>query len=126
MNEPQQASVIRKSVVPLELALRDTQEIVEAYVRSNAQRAAQGFVDAVEQAYEHIGTYPASGSLRLARELDLPGLHFWPLRKFPHLIFYFIRSDRVEVWRVIHGRRAVRIDAGFIEMRRHLGLLSPS
>lgn len=118
--------MMRKPVVLFEPAVRDTEEIIDAYVRTNAQRAAQGFINAAEQAYEHIGSYPAAGSLRLAGVLDFPGLRFWPLRKFPHLVFYFIRTDRVEVWRVIHGRRAVRIDAGFIEMRRQLGLLSSS
>ena len=113
---------MRKPVVVLELAVRDTDEILGAYVRTNAHRAAQGFVKAVEQAYEHIGSHPATGSLRLAAGLDIPDLRFWRLRKFPHLVFYLIRSDRVDVWRVIHGRRAVRIDAGFIEMRRLLGL----
>lgn len=113
---------MRKPVVVLELAVRDTDEIVGAYVRTNAQRAAQGFIKAVDQAYEHIGSYPATGSLCLAGVLDIPDLRFWRLRKFPHLVFYFIRSDCVEVWRVVHGRRARRIDAGFIEMRRLLGL----
>jgi toxin ParE1/3/4 len=118
--------VMPKPVVLLELAARDTDEIIEAYVRTNAQRAAQGFSNAVKQACEHIGRYPDSGSLRLAEGLDIPDLRSWRLRKFPHLVFYFIRSDRVEVCRVIHGRRAVRIDAGFIEMRRQLGLSNSS
>lgn len=61
-----QASVMRKPVVLIELAVRDTDEIVDAYVRTNAQRAAQGFINAVEQAYEHTGSY------------RLPARYVWP------------------------------------------------
>lgn len=111
-----------KPIVRLELAVLDTDEIVDSYLRANAERAAQGFIKALGQAYEHIGAHPASGSLSLPQGLELPGMRCWRMRKFPYLIFYLIRSDRVDVWRVIHGRRAMRIDARFLEVRRLLGL----
>jgi toxin ParE1/3/4 len=100
----------------------DTDEIVNANVRTNAQRVAQGFIKALGQAYELIGAYPTSGSRSLPQGLELPGMRCWRMRQPPYLIFYLIRSDRVEVYRVIHGRRAMRIDARFLEVRRLLGL----
>jgi toxin ParE1/3/4 len=45
------------------------------------------------------------GSPQHAHELNLPGLRFWPLTRFPYLGFYFERSDVVDVWRVLHAKR---------------------
>jgi toxin ParE1/3/4 len=45
------------------------------------------------------------GSPRYAQELGLPGLRSWPLRTYPHIVFYFEAPDAVEIWRVLHGRR---------------------
>ena len=69
--------------------------------------AAAAFVDALEQAMSHISRHPASGSPRYAHELSIPGLRHWPLRKFPYLVFYMELSNRVEVWRVLHGPRDI-------------------
>lgn len=96
-----------KPVVPRQLANRDVDEALAHYVSEGAQQAALGFIDALEQAYSHIGRYPATGSLRYAHELNLPGLRFWPLARHPHLVFYIERDDHVDVWRVLHGQRDI-------------------
>ncbi len=70
-------------------------------------QAALGFIDELEAAYAHIEKYPESGSSRYAWELDLPGLRSWPVRRYPHLVFYRDRGDHIDVWRVLHGRRDV-------------------
>jgi toxin ParE1/3/4 len=62
-------------------------------------------VDAVEQAFAHLSRHPGTGSPRYAHELNLPGLRFWRLTRFPHLVFYVERDDHVDVWRVLHGER---------------------
>jgi len=72
-----------------------------------ADQAALGFIEALEQAYAHIGRHPASGSPRYAHELNLPGLRFRPLSRYPHLVFYLERADRIDVWRVLHGQRDI-------------------
>jgi len=66
-----------------------------------------GFIDALEQAYSHIGRRPDAGSSRYVGELNLPGLRFWRLKKYPHLVFYVERSDHIDVWRVLHGMRDI-------------------
>jgi toxin ParE1/3/4 len=96
-----------KAVVPRERARRDAEEAIDDYLSENAPDAALGFIDALERAYRHIASHPDSGSSRYAHELNLPGLRFWPLQKYPHLIFYIERSDHVDVWRVLHGRRDI-------------------
>jgi len=96
-----------KPVIPRELANRDVDEAIGHYLSEDARQAALGFIEALEQAYAHIGRHPASGSPRYAHELDLPGLRSWPLTRYPHLVFYIERSDHIDVWRVLHGQRDI-------------------
>lgn len=96
-----------KPVWPRERANRDVDEAIAHYLREGAPQAALGFIDALEQAYAHIGRFPATGSSRYAHELNLPGLRFWPLARHPHLVFYIERDDHVDVWRVLHGQRDI-------------------
>lgn len=96
-----------KAVVPRERAKQDAEEAIDYYLGENAPDAALGFIDALERAYSHIGRQPGSGSSRYAHELNLPGLRFWPLQRYPHLIFYVERSDYVDVWRILHGHRDI-------------------
>ncbi len=67
----------------------------------------KAFIEALEHAYAHIGRYPATGSPRYSHELSIPDLRFWPLTRYPHLVFYIERSDHVDVWRVLHGHRDI-------------------
>lgn len=96
-----------KAVVPRERAKQDAEEAIDYYLRENAADGALGFIDALERAYSRIGRHPGSGSSRYAHGLNLPGLRFWPLHKYPHLIFYVERSDHIGVWRVLHGHRDI-------------------
>lgn len=96
-----------KPVVPRELANCDIDDAIAYYLSENAEQAALGFIDALEQAYAHIGRHPATGSPRYAHELNLPGLRFWRLEHYPHLVFYVERPEHIDVWRVLHGQRDI-------------------
>jgi toxin ParE1/3/4 len=96
-----------KPVVPRELANRDVESAIDYYLSENAEQAALGFIDALEKAYTHISRHPATGSSRYAHELDLPGLRFWPLPRYPHLVFYVELENHIDVWRVLHGQRDI-------------------
>lgn len=96
-----------KPVVPRELANRDVESAIDYYLSENAEQAALGFIDALEKAYTHISRHPATGSSRYAHELDLPGLRFWPLPRYPHLVFYVEQENHIDVWRVLHGQRDI-------------------
>lgn len=96
-----------KPVIPRELANRDVDGAIAYYLDEGADQAALSFIDALERAYTHIGRHPASGSPRYAHELNLPGLRFWPLTRFPQLAFYIEHTDHVDVWRVLHGQRDI-------------------
>jgi toxin ParE1/3/4 len=96
-----------KPVVPRAQADRDVNDAVAYCLNEDSERAALGFVDALEQAYGHISRHPATGSPRYAHELNLPGLRFWPMSRYPCLIFYVERPDHIDVWRVLHGHRDI-------------------
>jgi toxin ParE1/3/4 len=90
-----------------EAAVRDVDAAVAYYLREGAGAAALGFIDALERACAAIGRHPAAGSTRYAHELDLPGLRCWRLRRYPYLVFYVERGDRIDVWRVLHEARDI-------------------
>lgn len=96
-----------KAVVPRELAKQDADEAIDYYLSENDQEAALGFIDALEREYNHISRHPGAGFSRYAHELNFPGLRFWPLQKYPHLVLYVERSDHVDVWRVLHSQRDI-------------------
>jgi len=96
-----------KSVVPREQANRDVDDAIAYYLGEDAQRAALGFIAALEQAYAHISRHPGTGSPRWGHELHLPGLRAWPLSRYPHLVFYVERADQIDVWRVLHSQRDI-------------------
>jgi len=96
-----------KPVVPRSLAVRDVDEALNHYMTEASTQAALGFIDALEASYAHIGRYPATGSLRYAHALNLPGLRIWPLANYPHLVFYLERESYIDLWRVLHGKRDI-------------------
>lgn len=96
-----------KPIVARELATHDIDEVIAYYLSESAEQASYGFIDALEDAYAHMGRHPATGSPRYAHELNLPGLRFWPLTRYPYLVFYLERQDHIDVWRVLHGTRDI-------------------
>jgi toxin ParE1/3/4 len=99
--------VIARPVVSRELANRDVDEAIAHDLKEAGDRVALGFIAALERAFRHVSRHPASGSLGYAVELNLPGLRAWPLRRFPHLVFYVETEDRIDVWRVLHSARGI-------------------
>lgn len=96
-----------KPIAPRTLVAYDVDEVIEHYLGEGGSQAALGFIDALGQAYGHIGRYPATGPPRYAHELNLPGLRFRSLKRYPCLIFCVERSDHIDVWQVLHGQRDI-------------------
>lgn len=96
-----------KPVIPRAQAARDVDDAIAYYLGEGSAQAACGFVDALEHAYNHLAHHPASGSQRYALELNLPELRFWPLLRYPYVLFYVERTDHVDVWRVLHAQRDI-------------------
>ena len=95
-----------KKLVRRALADADVLAALEYYM-SNAPEYTLAFIDNVEESYQHIQQFPASGSLRYAYELSLPDLRVWGCNKYPHLIFYVDYPTQIEVWRVLHSSRDI-------------------
>ena len=95
----------RKRVVPRDVARRDMREATIHYARTAGETVAAGFVAALRSALIAIAEQPGEGSPRLGLLLQRPGLRSWPLARYPYLVFYVELEDRIEVQRVLHGRR---------------------
>ena len=74
-------------VIPRELAHRDVEDATAYYLTEGSPSAALGPIDELEKAYAHISRHPATGSLKYAHELNLPGLRVWHLTRYPHFVF---------------------------------------
>lgn len=96
-----------KPIIARQIASDDVEAAIGFYLEAGAAQAALDFVDALEQAYLHIGRNPGTGSPRYAHELDVPGLRFWKLSHFPYLVFYVEQPEHVDVWRVLHELRDI-------------------
>ncbi len=96
-----------KPVVPRAAANRDVRDALSYYAAEAHQEVALGFIEALEEAFAHIGRSPSSGSPRYAHELNLPGLRSWQLKRYPYIVFFIERVDHVDVWRVLHAERDI-------------------
>lgn len=88
-------------------AILDVEEATAYYVQEGGTALATRWIAAFESALGHIGSHPATGSPRHAAVLDLPGLRFRPVTRFPYLVFYLECDDHLDVWRVLHGQRDI-------------------
>lgn len=77
------------------------------YYASGSLNVARNFLVELKTTFNRIGTMPRAGSLRFAHELALSGLHAYPLRNFPYLLFYFEREDHIDIVRVLHTHRDI-------------------
>jgi toxin ParE1/3/4 len=101
--------VSRRVLLPLVRRARADADVADAidHYRAESLDAALGFIDALEKTYAHIRRFPAIGSPRYGHELNLPGLRFWPCKRYPYLVFYVEHAAAIEVWRVLHGKRDI-------------------
>lgn len=88
-------------------ATQDIEAAIDHYLSENTADAAMGFVDALEQAYRHLGLHSATGSPRYGHALGIPSLRTWPITRSPFLVFFVEAADYIDVWRVLHTRRDI-------------------
>jgi toxin ParE1/3/4 len=82
------------------LAETDLEEILE-FIARDKPRAAVKFVERIRRTCERLGNRPHMGQAR-------PEFAGGDLRAFPvgnYIIFYRVRSNCVEIARVLHGAR---------------------
>ena len=89
---------------------RAQQDIVAAfeyYLAEAGGAVAAAFVQALDACMTHIEQFPQAGSPRYAELLDIEGLRFVLIERFPYAVFYFERADNVDVVRVLHQHRDI-------------------
>lgn len=94
-------------IVTKRQAEEDAVEIWRVIAEDN-HRAAEAFLDVIEEAASLLASTPEIGSPRYFSHPELQGLRFLPLRKFEnYLLFYRTLKDEevIEIVRILHGAR---------------------
>lgn len=74
------------------------------YIRGDDEAAAKRFLEAAYDSFEFLAANPAIGRPRA--EFGFQSLRSWRIPGFrSYLIFYRELSDRIQIWRVLHGAR---------------------
>ena len=82
-------------------------KVIEDSIRAR-QDVERIVADYLEQdAYRHLARFPGTGSSRYEHVLQLPGLKFWRVPGYPHLVFYVEHPEQISVLRVLHGQRDI-------------------
>ncbi len=92
-----------KPVVPRVLAEDDLDRARDHYLANAGVDVAVDFLHDFDRAIAHISRFPDTGSPRYGFEPSLAGVRFWPMKKFPFLIFYIETETQIDVWRILHG-----------------------
>ena len=99
--------MIGKHFVPHRFAVQDEEEIIRYYEQTSSEQIALTFINALDQAFSQLSRYPHMGSPRPEYDLNLDGIRSWSLKRFPHLIYYEIQHDHIELWRILHPKRDI-------------------
>lgn len=92
-------------MMPLALRQAAQQDIENGftyYLQEASATIATSFITALDDALHHIQLHSGTGSSRYEETLDIPGLRFWLVSRFPYAAFYIERADQIDVLRVLH------------------------
>ena len=96
--------------VPVVRRPRGDTDLLDAvlWLREHATPAAAvAFVDRVEAALDPLSRHPLAGSGLVGVRLGIPGLRSFPVAGAPWVLFYLADHQRVDLVRVLHGRRDI-------------------
>jgi toxin ParE1/3/4 len=96
--------MISKPVIRRAAADEDIGEAVDYYAAESVSAADQ-FIGELKRSVDLVGKTPCIGSPRYSHELNIAGLRFQKLGKFPYLMFYIEREEYIDVLRVLHEHR---------------------
>jgi len=92
-----------KPIVPRVIAEADLDRAFHHYLNTAGPKVAERFATEFEQILRLISRFPALGSPRYAFERGVAEIRYWPLKKFPYMIFYLEQERHIDVWRVLHS-----------------------
>jgi hypothetical protein len=67
-------------------------------------------VDRMEEEPDLLPRDPLAGSGLIGVRLGIPGLRSFPVDRTPYVLFYLAGSRRVDLVRLLHGRRDIRAE----------------
>lgn len=94
----------QKPIVRRRRADDDIEAAIAYYLEEAGDEIVMDFVNQLEESIRKIARQPASGSPRYGNLLQIPDLRQWPMRRFPYLLFYIEKENRIELVRVLHSR----------------------
>lgn len=83
----------------------DILDTARHYREAAGAATAQRFAQAVKAAVAQLEANPAIGSPRIGQEIGVAELRTWRLTGFPAALWYFERTDHVDVVRLIGERQ---------------------
>jgi toxin ParE1/3/4 len=89
------------------LAQQDIANAFNHYLGAAGPATAIDFVHEIDACMQRIEHAPGAGSPRFATLLDVEGLRFAVVTRFPYLVFYFERSDYLDIVRVLHQHQDI-------------------
>ncbi len=98
-----------------EIVLRDTAkaDILEVFIYLATKASAEvadSFLDALEIAWRLLETFPSVGIELSGYSSDIRTLRRWPVPKFTnYLVYYRLHASNVDILRVLHGSRDIRM-----------------
>ncbi len=92
----------RLRVVYLRAAQADLAEILR-YIQRDNPAGAEAWIASIDRALGRLAAFPESGAL--PKDDRLAALGYRIVVVGDYLAFHLIRGDRVEIRRVLHGRR---------------------
>ncbi|NLI92377.1 MAG: type II toxin-antitoxin system RelE/ParE family toxin [Peptococcaceae bacterium] len=92
----------RYNVELLPAAYSDLDEIFD-YIMAENPQAAAGILESITQSLQHLERYPHSGAPLFDRSLKK--FNFRMVIVDPYIAFYRLISDKVIVYRILHGAR---------------------
>ncbi len=92
-----------KPVVRRRRADDDIETAIAYYLKEAGAEVATDFANRLEECIRKIARQPAIGSSRYGHLVQIPELRQWPMKRFPYLLFYIEKENRIELSRVLHS-----------------------
>lgn len=79
---------------------RDDIAHIHNYIAQHNRSVAAAVAQQIRSTSELLARYPGLG-----RETDIPGVHVFPIARYPYLIYHRLKDDELTIIHVRDGRR---------------------
>lgn len=92
-----------RPVIPRIKAEDDLDKVCAHFLSTAGTDTVVDFLLDFDKAIAMISQFPGTGSPRYGYEVELEGMRYWSMKRFPYLIFYMEKEHCIDVWRVMHS-----------------------